>query len=225
MKEFILGNAFELELSGFDGVISDPPFTRSTATNCPVADRLGEDDYSNKAFLGLADVATGRDGFLVVFANFPNAAELHAESKSTPWKWVATQVWDKRPTRSWVAWSRPLKCVEYVLYFVKGKKRLSFKDGTVKPGVKRKSFGGAMKAKGEANTAEFSYGMYEEIMAIRSPRAKDRFHPTQKPIEWSARLARIVGRDSLVLDPFAGSCALLSAFPNSVGVDLKKWVR
>lgn len=221
--EFVQGNAFVLDLTGFDGVIVDPPYNRSTATNCPVEGRLGEVEFSNAAMLQLADNATKDDAFLVVFANFANAAELHADSKATAWKWVATQVWDKRPTRSWVSWSRPLKCVEYLLYFLKGSFKLSFKDGTVKPKVKRSSFGGKLKAQGGANQAEVSYGMYEEIQAIRPPPGKQRVHPTQKPVEWSKRLAKIVGSSVRVLDPFCGSGALLSAFPDSVGVDLKVW--
>ncbi len=129
--EFIQGNAFSLDLREFDGVICDPPFNRSTATNCPVEGRLGEVEFSNVAMLQLADRATKPDAFLVVFANFANGAELLVESKATAWTWVATQVWDKRPTRTWVSWGRPLKCVEYVLFFLKGKRKLSFKDGTV----------------------------------------------------------------------------------------------
>lgn len=215
------GNAFALDLCDFDGVVSDPPYNRSTATNCPIEGRLGEVEFSNAAMLQLADRATKPDAFLVVFANFANGAELLVESQATAWTWVATQVWDKRPTRSWVSWSRPLKCVEYVLFFLKGKRKLSFKDGTIKPAVKRSSFGGKMKAQGGANKAKVSYGMYEEIQAIRPPRG--RVHPTQKPVEWSNRLARVVGASSRVLDPFCGSGALLAAFPDSVGVDLEVW--
>lgn len=220
--KFVQGDAYALDLHGFDGVVSDPPYHRSTATNCPVEGRLGEVEFSNATMLQLADRATKDDAFLVVFANFANGAELLVESKTTAWTWVTTQVWDKRPTRSWVSWGRPLKCVEYVLFFLKGDRKFSFKDGTVKPGVRRKSFGGGLKAQGGENTAKVSYGMYEEIVAIRPPRGKTRVHPTQKPDEWSQLLAKIVG-PGRVLDPFCGSGALLTAFPDSVGVDLKVW--
>lgn len=220
---FIQADAFSLdfgELGLFDGVVTDPPYHRSTASNSPVEGQLGCPQFSNSGLLGLAAKATKEDAFLVVTANFPNGAELFQLSKDTCWRWRATQVWDKRPTRTWVSWGLPLKCVEYVLYFTRGRFRLSFKDGSVKPKVNRSSFGGKMKA-GRPNTAAESFGMYEEIVSITPPR--DRVHPTQKPEPLSGLIARVVGDTRRVLDPFCGSGALLSGFSDSVGVDLKDW--
>jgi DNA modification methylase len=210
-----------MDLTGFDGVFTDPPYNRSTATNCPVEGRLGEPEFSNEEFLRLADRTTKTDAFLVTFANFPNAAELLVASKGGPWSWKTTLVWDKRPTRTWVSWGRPLKCIEYVLFFTKGDFHLSFKTGEVKPRVERSSFGGGLKARGKKNEAEASYGMFEEVVALRPPTT--RVHPTEKPVGWSELVAKVVGRDLRVLDPFCGSGALLSSFPDSVGVDQVVW--
>jgi DNA modification methylase len=112
--------------------------------------------------------------------------------------------------------------VEYVHFYTKGKFKFCFKDGTVKPKVKRKSFGGKMKAS-TPNKNEVSYGMYQEIVEFRSPKKSERVHPTQKPKGMSEMIAKIVGEERRVLDPFCGSGSLLSAFPNGLGVDLKDW--
>jgi len=221
--ELITGDSFAMELSGFDGLATDPPYHRSTATNSPVNGRLGCPDFSNAALLDLAERATKADSFLIVTTNYPNGAELHALSKGTCWRWRATQIWDKRPTRTWVSWGLPLKCVEYVHYFTRGTFKFSFKDGTVKPKVKRSSFGGKMKAKNRSNPNDVSYGMYSEVINPRVPRGKTRIHPTQKPTELSEMFARVVGAESRVLDPFCGSGALISAFPNALGIDLQAW--
>ena len=82
--EFIQGNAFAMDLSGFDGIITDPPFNKSTASNCPVEDRLGETEFSNERFISLADAATVEKSFLIVFANFPNADALDYWTGLTP---------------------------------------------------------------------------------------------------------------------------------------------
>jgi len=223
---FFLGDFFEwVETTPqlFDGIITDIPYRKSTATNCPVQGRLGGPQFSNDAFLHAAAQVTPKDAFLITFCNFLNAAELVnlASWDSFPWKFVTYQIWDKRPTRTWIAWSRPLRHVEFILYFVRGKFRFDFRTGVTKPPVKRSSFGGKLKASAKANSAKQSQEMFEEIVTWRSPRQK--VHPTQKPVEASEMFATIVGKDKLVLDPFCGSGALLSAFPNSMGIDLKQW--
>jgi DNA modification methylase len=65
--------------------------------------------------------------------------------------------------------------------------------------------------------------MYQEIVEFRSPKKSERVHPTQKPKGMSEMIAKIVGEERRVLDPFCGSGSLLSAFPNGLGVDLKDW--
>ena len=222
MPKLIVGDSFQMDLGGFDGVITDPPYHRSTASNSPVKGRLGCPEFDNARLLSLSADVTKDDAFLIVTTNFPNGAELHALSKDTVWRWRATQVWDKRPTRSWISWGLPLKCVEYIHYFVKGKFKFSFRDGTVKPKVKRKSFGGKMKV-GKPNESEFSYGMFQEVVSFPRLGKAERIHPTQKPKGMSEMFAKIAGEDKRVLDPFCGSGALLSAFPNGLGVDLKDW--
>lgn len=206
-------------LADFSAVVTDPPYHRSTASNSPVKGRLGCPEFSNERLLELADRLTVADAALVVTTNYPNGAELHALSKGGPWTWRCTQVWDKRPTRTWVAWSRPLKCAEYIHYYTKGKYKLCFKDGTVKEGVKRSSFGGKLKAS-QPNKAKVSYGMYEEIVALPNPRSK--VHPTQKPLSMSQMLVRVIG-DVRVVDPFCGSGALVSAFTDATGIDVEDW--
>lgn len=222
MAELVVGNSFEMALSGFDGVITDPPYNKSTASNSPVEGRLGCPEFENASLFTLATKVTNDDAFMIVTSNFPNGAELHALSKETCWRWRGTQVWDKRPTRTWVSWSLPLKCLEYIHFFTRGKFKLSFKDGTVKPKVKRKSFGGKMKV-GKPNENEFSYGMFQEIMSFPRLGKAERVHPTQKPKGMSEMFAKIVGEEKRVLDPFCGSGALISSFHNALGVDLKDW--
>ena len=219
----VVGDSFRLKAARFEGIVTDPPFRDSIASNCPVQGGLGAKGFSNERFMALAARVTGPDSVMAVVANFPNAAELHALSKAPgcPWRWVATQVWDKRPTRTWVAWSRPLKCLEYVVWFVRGKGVLDFRDGSLAAPSKRKSFGGAMKAQGGRRINKARQGMFEELVGIPTPRKRQ--HPTQKPAGLGKMLARVIGSERRVLDPFCGSGALLGHFTNGVGIDVKPW--
>jgi DNA modification methylase len=108
------------------------------------------------------------------------------------------------------------------LYFRKGGFKFDFRTGKTKPGVKRKSFGGKLKAS-KKNTSKISHEMYSEIVTFKLNH-KNKIHPTEKPIEFSEMFLQIVGgADKLVIDPFCGSGNLLHYFPNSVGVDVKDW--
>lgn len=210
-------------LSGFDGVATDPPYKGSTASNSPVKGRLNEQDFDAREFLAAAERVTLPDSFLISFGNFPNASETKEAAKGTSWEWCCTQVWDKRPTRRWVSKALPLKHVEYISYFTRGRFRLDFRTGEIKPAVRRSSFGGGLMAS-RPNTKEFSEGMREEIVTMPVPRGQIRSHACQKPAGFSAMFAAIVGGPHRrVLDPYCGSGALLGAFPNSTGIDLWPW--
>lgn len=222
--QFIQGDFFKLELDNdFDAVITDPPYKGVTTDNCPVEGRLGELDFCMELFLTRADEITKKDAALIVFGNFINCAEFHHLSKKTSWKFIAEQVWDKRPTRNWISWSRPLRHCEYYIYLAKGKFRYSFKTGKVKPKVNRNSFGGPLRSAVSANPTKVSYEMYEQIVTYKVDH-KNKVHPTEKPIDFSEMFRKNLNMDNpKVIDPFCGSGNLLHAFPDAVGVDLRDW--
>ena len=205
----------------FDGIITDPPYKNSFASNSPVGD-LGDTAYSNEAFVKRAGELIRKNGFLIVFGNFVNISEIYLLAREGGWKYSGSQVWDKTPTRTWISWSRPLRHTEHILYLVRGKTKLDFRNGEVKEAVKRSSFGGELKAQGTKEN-KASYGMYQDVVDFPVPRKQERVHPTQKPVEFSYMFRRIVGDDKRVLDPFCGSGALIQAFPYGAGYDLEEW--
>jgi len=219
---FIEGNFFNQKLEIFDGIITDPPYKGVTATNCPVKDRLGETKFCAESFLSRCDEITCKNSFLISFCNIQNGMDLREASKNTDWNFFTYQIWDKRPTRTWISWSMPLRHCELIFYFKKGKFKYNFRTGTIKPAVKRSKFGGKLKASAASNSSNVSQEMYSEIVDFRVNHATKK-HPTEKPIEFSKMFSQIVGRDKKVIDPFCGSGNLLHYFPNSTGVDVKRW--
>jgi DNA modification methylase len=151
-----------------------------------------------------------------------NGMDLREASKKTPWKFFTYQIWDKRPTRTWISWSMPLRHCELLFYFKKGKFKFNFRTGNIKPAVRRTNFGGGLKATTAPNTASVSQEMYSEIVTFKVNHAAKK-HPTEKPIEFSDMFSKIVGENKRVIDPFCGTGNLLHSFRNSVGVDIKSW--
>jgi len=215
--KFIQNNFFTLKFPDlFDGVVTDPPYKRT------IPNALGEAAFDNLDFLKKADSITKDDAFLITFCNFLNATDLKALAAQTNWKFCTHQIWDKRPTRTWIAWTRPLRHTEYILYFIKGSYKLDFRTGVTKPPVKRSSFGGKLKSVKNPNTAKNSQEMYSEILTYRLDH-KNKKHPTEKPKEFSKMFSKIIGENKAVIDPFCGSGNLLAHFPNSVGIDQVKY--
>jgi DNA modification methylase len=220
---YIKGNFYEQTFSDiFDGVITDPPYKGVTATNCPVKDRLQETSFCAEAFMKRCDEMTTDNSFLITFCNIQNGMDLREASKKTSWDFFTYQIWDKRPTRSWISWSMPLRHCELIFYFRKGNFKFNFRTGVLKPAVRRSNFGGRLKANASKNTSQVSQEMYSEIVTYRVDHANKK-HPTEKPIGFSSMFAKIVGSDKRVIDPFCGTGNLLHSFEDSVGVDVRRW--
>jgi len=200
----------------FAGIVTDVPYT-----GC-IRNQLHEQDFDVAEFLEKADTITPPDSFLITFSNMAMIQDMREFAKNTSWKFQTYQIWNKEPCRTWIAWSKPLRTCEFVLYFTKGNYKLCFKTGKEKPMVKRGSFGGKLKAT-TANDRKCSYEMYSEIVTFPSP--KHKIHPTQKPEAFSEMFRIVVGDPKgCILDPFCGSGNLLSAFPNSIGMDVKDYL-
>lgn len=212
---FIKGDYFSLELGEFDGIITDIPYKGA------IPGKLGEAEFDFGRFVEKAWREIKDDGFLISFTNFLYAVDLINSARAAGFTYRACQIWDKRPTRTWISWSLPIRHTEFIIYLLKGDFKFDFRDGTIKPGVSRSSFGGDMR-RVEGRENEQSQGMFEEIISI-SGRIKRRRHPTEKPRDFSHIFARVVGTDKQVLDPFCGTGNLLDAFPNATGVDLMQY--
>lgn len=136
------------------------------------------------------------------------------------------QIWDKRPTRTWIAYSKPLRHCEYIVYFGNG--TLDFRTGDIKDKYNRKSFGGSLKNT-DKNTKEFSEGQYEQIINFQVPMSNSKsnsnikLHPTRKSPEFSEYFKTVLKNPDKVLDPCCGSGALICSFSNAIGIDLREW--
>lgn len=198
------------------GIITDVPYK-----GC-LTHKLEEQNFDVAWFLQKCDQITPKDSFLITFSNMAMILDMRSFAKDTAWEFQTYQIWNKEPTRSWIAWSKPLRTCEFILYFTKGNYKLSFKTGVKKPKVNRSSFGGKLKPT-SPNDRECSWEMYSEIITYKSP--KNKIHPTQKPIEFSTMFKNVIGNpNGIILDPFCGSGSLLHAFPNGIGVDVKDWI-
>lgn len=198
------------------GIITDVPY-KGCLTN-----KLEEQDFDVAWFLQKCDELTPKDSFLITFSNMAMILDMRSFAKDTNWIFQTYQIWNKEPLRTWIAWSKPLRTCEFILYFTKGNYKLNFKDGTIKEKVNRKSFGGSLKQT-SPNTNKKSFGMYSEILTYKTPKTK--IHPTQKPTEFSSMFKQVLGQpDGIILDPFCGSGSLLKAFNNSIGIDVKNWI-
>jgi len=152
---------------------------------------------------------------MIIFCNFKLLADIIVSLRKLSVPLQHLIVWDKRKARSWIAWKYPLRHSEYILFAGYGS--LDFRTGKQKKGVRRTSFGGELK-KADPNPNEVSFEMFQEIWNIQVVPSAKRIHPTQKPVELSERLAVITRNMDLqvVLDPFAGSGALLEGFDTGV---------
>lgn len=200
----------------FAGIITDVPY-KGCLTN-----KLQEQDFDVAWFLKKCDQITPKDSFLITFSNMAMILDMRMYAKDTNWEFQTYQIWDKSPCRTWIAWSRPLRTCEFILYFTKGNYKLSFKTGKQKPKVNRSSFGGKLKQTTE-NDRDCSWEMYSEIITYPSPKKK--IHPTQKPTEFSEMFYTVVNKPTeTILDPFCGSGSLLKHISNSLGMDLVNYI-
>jgi len=198
------------------GIVTDVPY-KGCLTN-----KLEEKDFDVAWFLQKCDELTPPNSFLITFSNMAMILDMRSLAKDTKWEFQTYQIWNKEPVRTWIAWSRPLRTCEFVLYFTKGNYKLNFKNGEVKPMKKRNSFGGSLKQT-NPNTNKESFGMYSEIVNYHTPKTK--IHPTQKPTEFSSMFKQVLGNpEGIILDPFCGSGSLLHSFSNSIGIDVKDWI-
>jgi hypothetical protein len=214
--KYIIGNYFDLKVPKCDGIITDPSWKGVFKK------KLGEDKLNVYKMMKYFDNNTIKDSFLIIFTNIQFGFDLFNASKETKWKFHTYQIWDKRPNRTWISWGKPLREVELIYYFKKGNYKFSFKDGTVKPAYKRGNFGGVMKNTTKMNK-KVSYGMYSQIINFRVVSKKERVHPYQKPKDFSDMFLQITG-DVPVTDPFAGSGSLVSAYSNSIAIDMYDWL-
>jgi len=209
---YLQSNFFEHAFNTlFNIIITDPPYK-----HC-IHNKLGEEKFHPGEFMEKCYHITETNAGLIVFTNFAMSLDLRLNTHG--WKYHTYQIWDKRPTRTWISWTYPLRSCEFILYFTKGSFKFNFKDGTVKPAYKRNSFGGKLKET-TPNKNKVSYGMFHEIVEIKNPRNKR--HPTEKPREFSDMFKQICG-DVKVLDPFCGTGNLIASFTNHLGLDVKNW--
>jgi DNA modification methylase len=213
IMQFMQANYFntEFKVGVFDGIITDIPYKGA------IKNKLNEENFDFQEFMRKSDNEVKENGFLITFANFLCCNDLISASIGTNWKFHTIQIWNKEPIRSWISWSLPLRHTEYIIYFKKGNFKFSFKDGTIKEGYNRSSFGGKLKSTNE-NTNKVAYGMFPDILTFKNEKSK--IHTTEKPREFSKMFSLIVGKDKFVIDPFMGSGNLLSEFENSIGLDI-----
>jgi DNA modification methylase len=127
----------------FDGVITDPPYKGA------IKGKLGEKEFDFDLFMQKTDSETSSNSFLIIFTNFICAVDYVNASRKTNWEYHTVVNWDKRPIRTWIAWSYPLRVSEYILFFKKGNFQFNFRKGTEVPGYKRSKFGGSLKETGQ----------------------------------------------------------------------------
>lgn len=165
------------------------------------------------------DAITKTDAGIILFCNSLFKKDLF-QALPKGWKFHCEIIWDKGQNfKTWISWTKPLRHIEFILFFKKGNFKFDFWDGSIKKPYKRPQFGGSLK-KTERKKLEFSKGVFDEYWLI--PLEKIRIHPTQKPQELSYRLEKIVNaniRGFKVLDCFAGTGNLLKAFDNAMGID------
>jgi DNA modification methylase len=215
--QFIQTNYFEYKPEKlFDGIITDIPYKGS------IANKLGEKEFDIDLFLTKTYHETIQDSFLITFCNFLCAMDIIMWCKThNLWQYHCYGIWNKSNARNWISWQYPLRTCEFILFLKKGKFEFCFKTGQTTLPTKRKAFGGKLKTT-KPNTNPVEECMYEEIFTFKSP--SNKIHPTQKPDEFSSIFAKIIqGKDKYICDPCCGSGKLLKVFPNSIGIDIKKY--
>jgi DNA modification methylase len=209
----------ELEEDSFNLIFTDPPYKAFT--------NVEWDFVPIKKMWEEFNRLTEKNSGLVIFSNDLFMKDLFQHLLSNI-EYLYSIVWKKGHVRNYKHWTAPLKTKEFLHFFMKGEFKPDFRDGTVKERYNRTGFGNKHLMrnteyhKTEKNKNDISEGMFEDIWNI--PLDKNRIHPTQKPRLFSERIKWLYRKhDIKVLDPFVGSGALLSAFQNGVGFDIKKW--
>lgn len=206
-------------LESIECIITDLPY-KAFSKNKFSANKVGDLGFNVKEFCDIINHKLDRQkGIFITFCNILLMKDLF-QNLSIPF--LCEQIWDKRPTRNWIAYSRPLREIEYILYFGYGK--LDFRDGTIKEKYNRKGFGQKDLVKTNANTKDFAEGQFRQIVSF--PQIKHKIHPTEKPKEASAMFKQILRLNEfgLIIDPFCGSGNLLHSFENSLGIDIVDYI-
>lgn len=221
MNEYIYGDFFEnvLKHESFNLIFTDPPYQAFTNVEwdfIPVEKMWTE-----------FNLLTEKNSAFVIFSNDLFMKDLFQFLPENI-TYLYSIIWKKGNVRNYKHFTAPLKTKEFLHFFMKGKFKANFKDGTTKERYNRTGFGNKALMrnteyhKTKKNKNKESFGMFEDIWNI--PLDKNRIHPTQKPRLFSERIKWLYREHELkVLDPFMGSGALLSAFTNATGYDKEKW--
>ena len=221
MNNYFYGDFFKNAFVGesFNLIFTDPPYKAFTNIEWDIIPikRMWEE------FIRLTETNAG----YVIFSNdlFMKDLFQHLPEKIT---YLYSIIWKKGNVRNYKHWTAPLKTKEFLHFFMQGKFKPNFKDGTTKERYKRTGFGNKALMrnteyhKTKQNQNAESFGMYEDIWDI--PLDKNRIHPTQKPRLFSERIKWLYREYELkIIDPFMGSGALLNSFTNATGFDINKW--
>lgn len=231
---FIMNFSEILKKYQIDGIITDIPYKNCIKNVCK------EKEFDFQLFFQKIEEITPKNSFLISFCNMRCFLDLIKYSKNTKWEFHTYQIWNKEPTRNWISYSLPLRTCEFIIYFKSGNFKFDFRNGIIKKPIKRTSFGSQAKntqkrtikkyptdkeidflnnlskEKGIYKVEEkikelgisITYGMYSEILTYKNQIKKKYF--AEKPIEFSKMFKQIIGKNSLVLDPFAGTGNLVS---------------
>lgn len=218
--------AKEQPAKSIDTILTDPPYTA-------FRNQIGENQIKDKsfdlpAFCEECCRLLKENGLFISFCSMHLMKDYfkHFEGKL---KFRCEQIWDKRPNRSWIAYSLPLRHLEYIVYFGKGK--LDFRTGEKKKKYDRTQFGGMLRNT-NANTKEFAEGQYQQILTFPIPRKVisednddvDRYnHPTRKSPQFSLFFEKVIEEPGFVLDPCCGTGALIWSFKHAIGIDIGDW--
>lgn len=221
MNNYIYGDFFKNVFIGgsFNLIFTDPPYNAFT--------NIEWDSIPIERMWNEFNRITEKNAGFVIFSNDKFMKDLFKYLPDNI-TFLHTIVWKKHNVRNYIHFSHPLKTKEFLHFFMKGKFRGNFKDGTTKERYNRTGFGNKALMrnteyhKTEENKNDESFGMFDDIWNI--PLDKNRIHPTQKPRLFSERIKWLYREHEFkVIDPFMGSGALLSAFDNAIGMDIKKW--
>ncbi|MHA1755846.1 MAG: DNA methyltransferase [Promethearchaeota archaeon] len=148
----------------FDAIITDPPYT--SFRNKIGEDLIGDNSFNIKDFCSEVVRLLKPDGIFVSFCSIHLMKDYFFYFKDKlPFR--CEQIWDKRPYRTWISNSLPLRHIEYIVYFGKGK--LDFRNGLRKKSYHRSQFGGDLRSTTK-NTKKFAEGQFEQILNFPIPK-------------------------------------------------------